>query len=592
MRQLVQESSKKRPLQPEPGFSEFRLPKPVFRLEFSRVTGLVFSLAFVFSGLIGSDVNGQPTMEATRIASGLARPVFVTAAPGDTTRLFIVEQRSGSTGRIRVYNVTTNTLLATPFLSINNVATGSEQGLLGLAFHPNYQTNGRFYVNYNNAAGTTVIAEYQRSTPDVANPASARTLLTIAQPFSNHNGGWMGFGPTDNYLYISSGDGGSGGDPGNNAQTITGNLLGKILRIDPLGNNSSNGQYGNPPTNPFVGVAGDDEIWCYGLRNPWRCSFDYVTGDLFIGDVGQNLLEEIDVQPGGTPGGQNYGWRVREGTSGPPLAGAIDPIYVYTRGAGGNQGFSVTGGYVYRGPIRILQGRYFFGDYVNDTVWSLNWTGTPPAANNGANFTDFINWSPQITALPAGAAVADVSSFGEDLLGNLYVCDLGGEVFRITDATIPINILETKFLDGSVGSGTLANVNTRDNTYMRLNPATVTNLRKQKVVVAADGIARSATPGRISFRLEARMTGGPASDVIQKIFAQNQVTGAWELIDSRPTSNTDFSIDAQFSGDLTRFINPKTNEMRVILQWASESFTGAPFTWFVEVDEAVWSRAE
>ena len=270
---------------------------------------------------------------------------------------------------------------------------------MGLAFHPDYATNGRFYVNVTTAAGggDTSIREYTRQTADIADAASARVLIAIDQPFTNHNGGWMGFSPVDGLLYITSGDGGSGGDPQNNAQTITNNLLGKLLRIDPLGNNSSNGQYGIPASNPFVGITGDDEIWAYGLRNPWRCSFDSLTGDLYIADVGQGAKEEIDVQPASNLGGTNYGWRVREGTNGGALPGAIDPVYDYGHGTGNLEGFSVTGGYLYRGPIAALNGHYFFADYVSDRIWSFKWDGSPQSSHDGTNYSNFIDWTDQIT---------------------------------------------------------------------------------------------------------------------------------------------------------------------------------------------------
>ncbi len=309
---------------------------------------------------------------------------------------------------------------------------------MGLAFHPDYVSNGLFYVNYTNPSGTTVVQEYTRTNDNLANASSARTLLTIAQPFTNHNGGWLGFGP-DGFLYISTGDGGAGGDPGNRSQDITNELLGKLLRIDPLGNNSSNGQYGIPASNPFVGVTGDDEIWAYGLRNPWRCSFDSLTGDLYIADVGQNSREEIDVQPASSTGGENYGWRVREGTiafAGGALPGAINPIYDYVWGSGNLQGRSVTGGYVYRGPISEIQGHYFFADYVNNRVWSFKWDGSNPSTFNGSNFTQFIDWTSLITTNVG--TISSVSSFAEDELGNLYIIDLGGEIFRIDTATLAI----------------------------------------------------------------------------------------------------------------------------------------------------------
>jgi glucose/arabinose dehydrogenase len=244
-------------------------------------------------------------MTTTRVASGLASPVFLTSPPGDTARAFIVESAATSTsGRIRILNLPGNTLEATPYLTVSGIAAGGEQGLLGLAFHPSFATNGRFYVNYTDAAGDTRIVRYQANVPymtsTTADAASAQLVLFVDQPFSNHNGGWLGFGP-DGYLYCALGDGGSAGDPGNRAQTISNMLLGKMLRLDVNGADAfpgdPNKNYAIPPTNPFVGVTGDDEIWAFGLRNPWRNGFDRATGELYIGDVGQNAWEEIDVQP-------------------------------------------------------------------------------------------------------------------------------------------------------------------------------------------------------------------------------------------------------------------------------------------------------
>ena len=273
--------------------------------------------------------------------------------------------------------------------------------------------------------------------------------MTINQPFPNHNGGWLGF-DNNGLLNIATGDGGSSGDPQNNAQNITNNLLGKILRVDINGDDFAadpNRNYAIPSSNPFVGITGDDEIWAYGLRNPWRPSFDSQTGDLYIADVGQGALEEINVQPASSTGGENYGWRVREGTNGPDFPGAIDPIYNYAHGSGDLEGFSVTGGYVYRGPIQELQGYYFFGDHVNDRIWSLNWDGSDPASADGTNFTDFIDWTDLITT--DVGSIANISSFAEDSLNNLYIIDLGGEIFRLDFASALVPLPPTIFLLGS-----------------------------------------------------------------------------------------------------------------------------------------------
>ncbi|HEU5322281.1 MAG TPA: PQQ-dependent sugar dehydrogenase, partial [Methylomirabilota bacterium] len=276
-----------------------------------------------------------------RVPGAFSGPLYVTAPPADTARLFVVEK----TGAIRI--VRRDTLLARPFLDLtDSVSGGGEQGLLGLAFHPDYGVNRRFFVHYTDRAGDTRLVRYQVSSdPDSADYGSGVHLLFVDQPFANHNGGWIGFGP-DGYLYMGLGDGGSGGDPQGNGQNL-GTLLGKILRLDVDGGTP----YGIPPDNPFVDSAGArGEVWAYGLRNPWRASFDRLTGDLFIGDVGQGGWEEISVQPAASAGGENYGWNVMEGThcyAAPTCdaTGLVAPVTEYAT----RDGCAVTGGYVYRG---------------------------------------------------------------------------------------------------------------------------------------------------------------------------------------------------------------------------------------------------
>lgn len=391
-------------------------------------------------------------LSSDRIASGLAQPLFVTSPPGDSQRLFIVEQK---TGNIRILDLRTGTVQSTPFLTIPDAElldTGGEQGLLGLAFHPNFAQNGKFYVNYTapggGAAGQTKVVEYtvQANNPNLANAASARTILTINQPFANHNGGWLSFGP-DGYLYIATGDGGGGGDPNNNAQDITNNLLGKILRIDVNRDafaNDPNRNYANPTTNPFFGRAGDDEIWAYGLRNPWRSSFDRLTGELYIADVGQNQREEINVQPANT-GGRNYGWNLFEGTEpyqpGTIPPNVIAPIYEYDRSVGQ----SITGGYVYRGPIVDLGGTYFFGDFVSSRIWSFRY-------RNGV-VGQFRDRTTQLT--PNVGSIDNVASFGEDAAGNLYIVDLDGEIYRLTASKSIIGTNGSDALTGNASPETL-----------------------------------------------------------------------------------------------------------------------------------------
>ncbi|TWT43607.1 Soluble aldose sugar dehydrogenase YliI precursor [Phycisphaerae bacterium RAS1] len=389
---------------------------------------------------------GTP-LTTTRIINGLARPLFVTAPPGDFGRIFIVEQFSGTTGRIRILNIPGNTLNATPYLSVSPVSTGNEQGLLGLAFHPDFLSNGYFWVNYTNNVGTTVIARYRAmgdpATAATADPASATTVLTIAQPFTNHNGGWIAFGP-DGYLYVGMGDGGSANDPNGNAQNIN-VLLGKMLRIDVdgadgvPGNDDDDGAIGvtnppytNPPDNPFVGVAGADEIWAYGLRNPWRNSFDRLTGDLFIADVGQNVWEEVNFQPAASAGGENYGWRCMEGDNCTGLSGCICEI-----GCGSNvlrcpftqyqhvgSYCSITGGYVYRGcRIWDLRGTYFYSDYCANHTFALRYDLID-------GVTSFEDISLEIDP-PGSLLINAITSHGEDAAGEIYICDQGGEIYKL-----------------------------------------------------------------------------------------------------------------------------------------------------------------
>jgi len=382
--------------------------------------------------LLGSSTRSEADTALTTelVASGLSSPVFVTHAPSDFGRVFIVEQ----VGRILVMDLATSQVDV--FLDITGrVGFSGERGLLGMAFHPNYAANGFFYVNYTDTDSIpnldTHIARFQvvgdPASSDVADDTSEFTVMTYAQPFTNHNGGWIGFGPNDGYLYIASGDGGSGGDPGNRAQDTTNQRLGKILRIDVDGGSP----YTIPPTNPFVGVTGDDEIWAYGLRNPWRCSFDRLTGDFYIADVGQNIIEEIDFQSANSPGGENWGWRCKEGSLNFDFDATcatqtlVDPIHEYSHGAP-NFPCAVTGGVVYRGcAIPDLQGAYFFADYCSNQIWSFR----------GPTLSGFEERTTELD--PAGPlGVSLISSFGEDAFGEIYLCDHGeGEVFKI----VPVN---------------------------------------------------------------------------------------------------------------------------------------------------------
>jgi glucose/arabinose dehydrogenase len=326
--------------------------------------------------------------------------------------VFVVEQ----TGYIRV--IRGGKVASRPFLDVDALtASGGEQGLLGLAFHPDYGSNGFFFINYTDNHGDTVVARYQVSDdPDVASPDSARVLLRVDQPYSNHNGGGLAFGP-DGYLYIGLGDGGSAGDPENRAQDL-GTPLGKMLRID-VDARSNGAQYGIPDDNPFAGRAGArPEVWLYGLRNPWRFSFDRDGGDLWIGDVGQGGIEEIDrIAP--DDGGLNLGWRLMEGDqcfeSDCDRDGLTLPASVYEHGSAH---CSVTGGYVYRGnDVPSLRGGYLFADYCSGVVWVLD-ASTPVAGATRVLDTEI-----------------RISSFGEDASGELYVADHGfGRIFKVVSA--------------------------------------------------------------------------------------------------------------------------------------------------------------
>lgn len=373
---------------------------------------------------------------AQRVANGLNEPIYVTHAPGDTSRLFICQKG----GAIRILNLNTLTLNPTPFLTIPDTDASGDGGLQSIAFHPDYANNGRFFVDVtvdNGGIGgspfSVHIREYTASAnPDIANP-TPREIFQWIKPQDNHNGGWIGFNPkTDpaepQYLFVSSGDGGTQGDPENDAQTITNNALGKIFRIyvdgddfpaDPLRN------YAIPGDNPFVGVVGDDEIWSYGLRNPWRCSFDRAQSDFYIGDVGQSTREEIDLEPHGSPGGLNYAWNRREGfiahNGGALLPGDTQPIYDYPRN-GDFGGGSVVGGYLYRGPLAEFRGRYIFSDTLSGNIWSFD-----PADPAGTVTRINTQLAPNV------GGISFIVSFGEDALGNVYICSFGnGSVFRIT----------------------------------------------------------------------------------------------------------------------------------------------------------------
>ncbi len=372
-------------------------------------------LELVLPTVAPAPVPSPSIIKLQAVVTGLDMPLAIVDPDDGTNRLFIVQQG----GKILIFDGSST--LSAPFLDITSlVSCCNERGLLGLAFHPDFASNGFFYVNYTDDNGDTVVARYSVSfDSNVADPDSAFTILTANQPFSNHNGGNLVFGPED-YLYIGMGDGGGTGDPQNNAQNL-GTILGKMLRIDVDGDdfpNDPNRNYVIPPDNPFAGVPGArQEIWALGFRNPWRFSFDRLTGDLFLGDVGQGDIEEIDFQSASSSGGENYGWRCFEGNSNYNQQGCgspIDyefPILQYTH----SLGCSVTGGYRYRGAdVADLSGRYIYGDFCSGRIW-----GAVPNANGIWVTTQLLDTSLLI------------SSFGEDKSGELYVADLSGTVYKV-----------------------------------------------------------------------------------------------------------------------------------------------------------------
>ena len=351
------------------------------------------------------------------ILQNFDRPLYLTGSGDGSNRLFVLEQGG------KIWVVTDGKKSDVPFLDVSKLLSSdvfsggySERGLLGIAFAPDYKTSGIFYIDHTDVKGDSVIARYHvsKDNPDVADPNSAQTILTQKQPYANHNGGQLAFGP-DGYLYIAFGDGGSGGDPQNRAQNL-GTWLGKILRIDVSGDN-----YTVPKDNPFVNTQGAlPEIWAYGLRNPWRFSFDRQTGDLYIGDVGQDKWEEVDFQPAGDKGGENYGWNIYEGLH--PYNGAaapanmILPVAEYSH----SEGIAVSSGYVYRGTkIPGLVGTYFYGDYGTGTIWSLyrdasgQWQSNYFMKNTGNT----------------------ISSFGQGDDGELYIANYGGSILSFEPAS-------------------------------------------------------------------------------------------------------------------------------------------------------------
>lgn len=370
-------------------------------------------------GVVGAQQASIPEVpdgnqyQLLEITTGLQRPLLLTGADDGTNRMFIVEQD----GQIWVTTTVDGTIQKQPFLNVSGIIStrGNERGLLGLAFHPQFKTNGQFFINYTDVNGNTVVARYTTlaSDPNQGDANSASFVIQIEQPYPNHNGGHLAFGP-DGYLYIGMGDGGAAGDPQGNGQDPKA-LLGKMLRLD-----IDSEPYASPKDNPFA--TNPDlapEVWAMGLRNPWRYTFDRLTGDLYIGDVGQNQWEEVDFQPAGQSG-LNYGWNILEGShrySGEPTPqGLTAPIAEYSHGEGG---CSITGGYVYRGAtLKALTGIYFFADYCSGMIWSTFRDADGAWQTNLFMDTNFT-----------------ISSFGQDDDGELYMVNQGGSILKLVAAS-------------------------------------------------------------------------------------------------------------------------------------------------------------
>ena len=384
----------------------------------------------------------EKNLSSVLIADGYKKPVFITSSPNNAKLLYIVEQA----GLIKIIN--DGKKLSRPFFDINKRVVnpnrpGDERGLLGFAFHPNHTNNGKFYINYMDNDGNTIISEFSTNSELRANHKSERIILKLKQPYGNHNGGDIQFGP-DGYLYISIGDGGKAGDPLNAGQDLS-SLFGKIIRID-----IEQKPYGSPKSNPFFGQKDKrEEIWAWGLRNVWRFSFDKQTGDKYLADVGQNKWEEVNFEPASSKGGLNYGWRIMEANhcydpkENCPTEGLIKPIIEYPNDAihpafafriieelsfseTDVEGCSVTGGYVYRGQrIKSMQGQYIFGDYCSGNIWTLKVVNGK--AINFKNRTEEIN-------IGGGEFTTYISSFGQDSDGEIYIIDYNGGIYKLIES--------------------------------------------------------------------------------------------------------------------------------------------------------------
>lgn len=489
--------------------------------------------------LLGLSFTGaQAQLKTTVFASGMTLPLNMVQNPLDPTIQYVLQQR----GRVRI--ILGGVLQMGDFINLTGTvsSSGSERGLLGMTFHPNYTQNGFVYFNYTDipSPGNTRIVRYTRDAidPTILNPASAFPILTIAQPFANHNGGTLRFGP-DNFLYIGMGDGGDGFDPGNRAQTITNMLLGKMLRINIDGDDfpvDATRNYAIPLSNPFVGIIGDDEIWSLGLRNPWKWTFDdptkLGTGGMVIADVGQNAWEEVDYEPP-LAGGRNYAWRVKEGFAFTGLPGGgnnvpfTDPIHVYSH-ADGN---SITGGYVYRGlMLGDYFGRYFFADFGFNRVWSFM-LNIDPGTGEGS-MSDLIEHTSDL-----GLAGGTISSMDVDSQGEPYIVDYsGGRVLRILPENRCWAIgMSVEFFGALLGQ--LRGMSARDGKFVRTFQQTSFDFIEQNVSSLIVNMQTDmASPSFFDVFVDVRH-GEPANSGSLRVSLRNWKTNLFQQVGTVPITN-------------------------------------------------------
>jgi len=533
----------------------------------------------------GAAAGDLPPLDLETVESGFSLPLQVVQDPQNPDVQFVVQQR----GRIRV--LVNGEVQAQDFLDLTGIVstTGNERGLLGLAFPPD-PDDDRFYVNYTaNIAGAddTRIVRYQRdpNNPLLADPNSAEIVLEIDQIFENHNGGNIAFG-SDGFLYIGMGDGGGAGDTqgaGQNPDT----LLGKMLRIDV----SPETGYDIPADNPFVDddpIDALEEIWAFGLRNPWRWSFDPVelggTGALIIADVGQNSWEEVNYEPAGA-GGRNYGWRNREGmhpfnnTDPPAYEPLTDPIYEYSHSVGR----SITGGFVYRGTELgpEFYGRYFFADFVFRRIWSM---GLDIDENGEATVVDVVEHTAE---LGGSSAVGNLSSFGIDENGEIYFTNFSGQVKKIVSPVINVQPEGFTRLRGLPVSGDVTDLQTSDDSRLSTRPDVFAPTNIPPVQIEVIGTSPVGRPSEFSVTVEGRAS---VDNIRQEILFWNYNQSTWDLLDTRVIPTSDTTVDVSVENGAP-YIEDGTGEMRVLLRYNAVAFSILP-TWRGEQDLVRWSIIE